>query len=56
MLLPACQASQKPGNEIAEINSSAAVDTGADETAIRGQVDRWLQLVKAMDAAAIAGL
>ena len=56
LLLPACQASNKPANEAAEVNGSAAVDTGADEKAISGQVDRWLQLVKAKDAAAIAGL
>ena len=56
LLLPACQASKKPANDVAEVNGSAAVDTGADEKAIRGQVDRWLQLVKAKDAAAIAGL
>ena len=56
LLLPACQAGEKPANEAAEVNVSAAVDTGADDKAIRGQVDRWLQLVKAKDAAAIAGL
>jgi uncharacterized protein (TIGR02246 family) len=56
VLLPACQASKKPANEVAEVNGSATVDTAADEKAIRGQVDRWLQLVKAKDAAAIAGL
>jgi uncharacterized protein (TIGR02246 family) len=38
------------------VNSTAAVDAGADEQAIRGQVDRWLQLVKAKDAAGIAEL
>jgi len=56
LLLPACQASEKPANGAAEMNSAAAADTGADEQAIRGQVDRWLQLVKAKDAAAIAAL
>jgi uncharacterized protein (TIGR02246 family) len=56
LLLPACQASNKSTNDFAEANGSAAVDTTADEKAIRGQVDRWLQLVKAKDAAAIAGL
>ena len=56
MLLPACQAGEKPANNAAEVNSTAAVDTGADEQAIRGQVDRWLQLVKAKDAAGIAAL
>ena len=56
LLLPACQAGVKPANNTAEVNSSAAVDTGADEQAIRGHVDRWLQLVKAKDAAGIAEL
>lgn len=56
LLLPACQASKKPANEVAEVNGSAAVDTSSDEKAIRGEVDRWLQLVKTKDAAAIAGL
>jgi uncharacterized protein (TIGR02246 family) len=56
LLLPACQAGDKPANNTAEVNSTAAVDAGADEQAIRGQVDRWLQLVKAKDAAGIAAL
>jgi len=56
LLLPACQAGEKSGNNIAEGNAAAAVNVGADEQAIRGQVDRWLQLVKAKDAAGIAAL
>ena len=56
LLLTACQAGEKPANDAAEVNSTAAVDTGADEQAIRGQVARWLQLVKAKDAAGIAQL
>ena len=56
LLLPACQASQKSGNNTAEVNAAAPVDIGADEQAIRGQIDRWLQLVKAKDAAGIAAL
>ena len=56
LLLPACQAGEKPGNNIAEENGAAAANVGADEQAIRGQVDRWLQLVKAKDAAGIAAL
>ena len=55
-LLPACQAGEKPANNTAEANTSTAVDTGADEQAIRGHVDHWLQLVKAKDAAGIAAL
>jgi len=56
LLLPACQASEKPTNDTAEVSTIAAVDTSADEQAIRGHVARWLQLVKAKDAAGIAGL
>jgi uncharacterized protein (TIGR02246 family) len=56
LVLTACQASEKPANDSAEVNSTAPVDPRADEQAIRGQVDRWLQLVKAKDAAAIAAL
>ena len=61
LLLPACQAGEKPANGAAEVNSTAAVDTAAvdtaaDEQAIRGHVHRWLQLVKAKDAAGIAAL
>ena len=56
LLLPACQAAEKSRDNTAEVNAGAAVNTGADEQAIRGQVDRWLQLVKAKDAAGIAAL
>jgi uncharacterized protein (TIGR02246 family) len=56
LLLPACQAGEKAGNNAANGNAAAAVDTRADEQAIRGQVDRWLQLVKAKDAAGISAL
>ncbi|MCL6729831.1 YybH family protein [Sphingomonas hankyongi] len=56
LLLPACQASDKSANQAAEVNNAATADAGADEQAIRAQVDRWLQLVKAKDAAAIAEL
>ncbi len=56
LLLPACQAGEKPANDAAAMNSAADADTGADEQAIRGHVVRWQQLVEAKDAAAIAGL
>jgi len=56
LLLPACQAAEKSGNDLAEGNGAVAVNAGAEEQAIRGQVDRWLQLVKARDAAGIASL
>jgi uncharacterized protein (TIGR02246 family) len=56
LLLPACQAAEKPANEAAEVDGAATVDTGADDQAIRAQVDRWLKLVRAKDAAGIAVL
>ena len=56
LMLPACQAREKPAGEVAEANSAAAVDSAGDEQAIRAQVDRWLQLIKAKDAAGISQL
>jgi len=56
LLLPACQAGERSRNNTAEGNAAAAANVGADEQAIRGQVDHWLQLVKAKDAAGIAAL
>ena len=56
LMLTACQVAEKPGNDPPEANNSAAVDPAADEQAIRGIVDRWLHLVEAKDAVAIAGL
>lgn len=56
LLLPACQAGEKSGNNTAEVNAAATANTGAEEQAIRGQVDRWLQLVKAKDAPGIGAL
>ena len=53
LLLPACQAGDSSANNT---TATAAVDTGADERAIRAQVDHWLQLVKAKDAAGISAL
>ena len=55
-LMPACQAGDKPASNAAEVNGTAAVDAAAGEQEIRGQVDHWLQLVKAKDASAIAQL
>ena len=56
LLLTACRVAEKPANDAAEVNSTAAVDAGANEQSIRENVDRWLQLIKAKDAAAIANL
>lgn len=56
LLLPACQPAEKTGDKAGTENAAATVDAAADEQAIRGQVDRWHELMKAKDAAAIAGL
>jgi uncharacterized protein (TIGR02246 family) len=56
LLLPGCQAGEKSGDNTAGGNAAAVVNAGADEQAIRVQVDHWLQLVKAKDAAGIAAL
>lgn len=56
LLLTACQAGDKPASTNAEMNGATAADAGADEQAIRGQVDHWLELVKAKDATGIAGM
>ena len=56
LLLTACQEGKTPANDARAVNNTAAVDTGADEQAIRGHVDHWLRLVKAKDAAGIAEL
>ncbi|QNP44352.1 DUF4440 domain-containing protein [Sphingomonas daechungensis] len=56
LLMPAWQAAAMPANHAQEKNSPAAVDAGADEKAIRGQVDRWHELMKAKDSAGIAEL
>jgi uncharacterized protein (TIGR02246 family) len=55
LLLSACQAGEKPSNAAAEAKAGDA-DTAANEQAIRGQVARWLELVKAKDAVGIAQL
>lgn len=55
-LLTACQAGGKPADNAATATRATAADTGAEERALRGHVDHWLQLVKAKDAAAIADL
>src|SRR5574338_764818 len=56
LFLPACQAKEKPANEVAEVNRVTAGDAAADERAIREHVDHWLELVKAKDASSIAQL
>lgn len=56
LLLTACQGGETPAEDSASQPDSAAVDTDADETAIRAKVDRWHELMKAKNAAGIAGL
>jgi len=56
VLLTACQAGDKPADAADAAAGIAAVDLAADEQAIRGQVEHWLELVKAKDATAIAAL
>ena len=56
LLLPACEVSEKPAGDSAQVNGPAAADPAADEQAIRGLVDRWHQLIKARDAAGISAL
>ena len=53
LALTACQPGAKRASDG---DTSARSDTAADEQAIRGTVDRWLQLVKAKDAASISQL
>ena len=54
LLLSACQPGETAANN-AQGEATAAVRV-ADEQAIRGIVDTWVQLIKAKDAAAIAAL
>ena len=56
VLLGACQASEKPAGSDAATESTADVDAGAEEQAIRAQVDRWHELMKVGDAAGVADL
>jgi uncharacterized protein (TIGR02246 family) len=56
VLLTGCQVGEKGAKDASTVNSTASVDTSAEEQAIRSQIARWNDLVKAGDAAAIAGL
>ena len=56
LVLPACDAGEKPANEVAEVSNASAADTAADKRAIQDEVDHWLKLVKAKDAGGIAQL
>jgi uncharacterized protein (TIGR02246 family) len=56
LLLPACQVTEDSAKDAAQPTNNAAVEAGADERAIRAQVETWEQLIKAKDAAGIAGL
>ena len=57
LLLAAASALALPGCDRAERHDSteaAQANAAADEQAIRGHIDRWLQLIRAKDAAGIA--
>jgi len=56
LLLPAYHAAAKSSDQAVEASTPVPVAAGADERAIRAQVDRWHQLIKAKDAAGITGL
>lgn len=53
LLISSCDAGKDNAND-ALPGSAASTSSAADEEAIRGQVARWLQLIKSKDAAAIA--
>ncbi len=55
LMVAACEYRSEPANT-ATTESAATADAAADEAAIRQQVAKWLELVKAKDAAAIAQL
>lgn len=54
LVLAACQPNEKRANETSPADTAARSDAAADEQAIRGNVDRWGQLVKAKDAPGIS--
>jgi uncharacterized protein (TIGR02246 family) len=56
LALAACQPTEKRASDTSPAETSARSDTAADEQAIRGNVDHWLQLVKAKDASSISQL
>ena len=56
LLLSACQPGEIPADNVDEAQNVAAIDTSADDQAIRTKVDLWHQLMKAKDAAGIAAL
>lgn len=51
VLLPGCEVTERK-----DATKAIEANTAADEQAIRGINDRWLQLVRAKDAAAVAQL
>lgn len=55
-VLTACQPAAKPADKADADVAGGTVDAAADEQAIRAQIDRWGALIKARDAASIAGL
>lgn len=55
LLISSCD-TKKADAVAASPAAEASSDTAADETAIRAQVAKWLDLIKAKDAAAISGM
>ena len=55
LLISSCNTAKEPANG-ASSEAAASNAPAADEAAIRSQVARWLELIKAKDAAAIAQL
>ena len=55
LLISSCDTGKENANGSSS-EAAVSVSSTADEEAIRGQVARWLELVKAKDAAAIAQL
>jgi uncharacterized protein (TIGR02246 family) len=53
-LLASCEVRKEAANGTGQADSAAAPDMRADEEAIRGNITRWLQLVKEKDSAGIA--
>ena len=55
LLISSCDTGKESANGTSS-EAAASATSASDEEAIRGQVARWLELVKAKDAAAIAQL
>lgn len=56
LVLAACSPAANPASNNVQADTATEHDAAADEQAIRQSVDRWLQLVKAKNAASISQL